>query len=301
MRALRCVPAPSRRPAGLLPGLLGLLVLLAAPPAGAASLEATPVEAAPVEGAWLGPVGLADPADPLSLTAPGDLLLVIYNHGSRAEFRQDRCDPTGGGTPPAVAGLAGRPAGRLTVAVFAFCTRTRLGRFDERTGEGEPKVVLRAAEIAGLAARFAAAGVPPRRIVLAGQSAGGWASLLAAARSGEPLGGVIAFAPAFAGKAAGRPARWRQLRDAQAAELAARPRLPALVYAFPGDRFEPPADLAFLAGVPDLTLVTWQPPAGVACARHEAHLGAFTDCFRAAEEGRLLGFLAERARTAGGA
>lgn len=284
-----------------MPALLSLLLLLclAAP---AAAEPAPPASSArPVEGAWLSPVALSDPADPTSLAAPERLLLVIYNHGSRAEFRRDRCRPEparpDATTPAAVAGLAGEAVGGLKVAVFAFCTAAGYGDFEADSGEGEPKVVKRAAEIAALAARFAAAGVPPRRIVLAGQSAGGWAALLAAAGSRLPLGGVLAFAPAFAGEAEDRAPAWQRLRDAQAAGLAAAALPPALVYGFPGDPYEPPADLGFLAAVPGVEVVA--PAAG--CTAPRPHLTAFAGCFAAAERTRLLGFLAARARPAGGA
>lgn len=272
----------------LLPVFL-LLALLAPGAAGASS----------VAGAWLSPVALHDPADPLSLAEPESLLLLVYSHGSRAEFRGDRCRPLGETTPEAVRRLAGARLGGLRVAVFAFCTRARHGSFQAESGRGEPKVAERTREIAALARRFAEAGVPARRIVLVGQSAGGWASLLAAARAEPPLGGVIAFAPAFAGPAAGRAPAWQALRDAQAGELAAAARLEGLVYAFPGDPYEPPADLGFLAALPGVELRSGA--ADPACAPREPHLSAFADCFAEAERERLLGFLAGRARPAGGA
>lgn len=282
--------------------LLPVLLLLSLVAPGAA--QAASAGPASIEGAWLAPVALSDADDPVSLAEPEALLLVIYSHGSRPEFRRDRCRPRGDTTPEVVRDLAGLPAGDLTVAVFALCTQALTGSFEARSGIGEPKVVERAREIAELARRFTEAGVPPRRIVLAGQSAGGWASLLAAARGDLPLGGVIAFAPAFAGRSEGRPEAWQVLREAQAAELvetlAADPRqgTPLLVYAFAGDPYEAPAELAFLGALPEATMRSGPPAAE--CAPHEPHLRAFADCFRA-ERQRLLAFLAERAGPAGGA
>ncbi len=271
-----------------LPSLLLLLLLLAAPaPARAGEPAARP---GAIEGAWLGPVALEDPADPLSLAAPDELLVLVYNHGSRAEFRRDRCRPRDGTTPPAIAGLAGREVAGLRIAVFAFCTASRLGRFDETTGRGEPKLLLRTAEIAALVRQLRAAGVPARRLVLAGQSAGGWAALLAAARAKAAPGGVIAFAPGFAGRAAGRPDSWRRLRQELAAELADAGAVPALIYAFEGDAFEPPEDLAFLGARAGTDLQV----RSVGACGGAPHLGAFTDCFRAAEQARLLRFLETR-------
>lgn len=293
--------------------LLPLLLLLAA-----CAAEAAGSADAEFRGSWLGRVALSDPTDPLSLEAPKRVLIVIYNHGSRAEFRRDRCHPGAETTPPVLRDLAGTSIEGLEVAVFAFCTRSRLGDFDESSGEGEPKVIKRAREIAALARGFVRAGVPAQRIFLAGQSAGGWAALLAAAATSlaaetpseanlgsrdAALGGVVAFAPAFAGPVEDRPETWQTLRDTQAAELAALPWLAGLVYAFEGDRYEPPADLHFLARIPGVTLLARPGDrlGGRPCGAHEAHLRAFADCFAAAETARLRGFLAERVLLGGGA
>ena len=100
-----------------------------------------------------------------------------------------------------------------------------------------------------------------------------------------------------------RLATWQALRDTQAAALSSLRRLDALVDAFEGDRYEPPEDLAFLAGIPGVTLLSRPGDrlGGRPCEPHEAHLRAFSDCFRLAERGRLRAFLAERAQLAGGA
>lgn len=245
-------------------------------------------------GTWLAPApALREAGLPTSLRQPRDSLLVIFNHGSEAEFVADRCAPRGETTPEVVRDLAGARVAGHTVRVFAFCTPSRIGAFHHHSGEGEAKVIARARDIARLVAGFRAAGVPARQIFLFGQSAGAWASLLTAAERPAAIGGVVGFAPAFAGPREERAAGWWALRERLAARIAGARHLPALLFAFPGDRFEPPEDLAFLGGIAGVELrdLAAAPPA---CAASRPHRTAFTPCFAAAERQTILNFLAAR-------
>ena len=68
------------------------------------------------------------------------------------------------------------------VVVYAFCSPTDVGAYDDEYLEGEPKVVKRAKDIEFLMREYFDAGMAPEQVFLAGQAAGAWASLLIARR-----------------------------------------------------------------------------------------------------------------------
>ncbi|MBL8703099.1 MAG: hypothetical protein JNK67_32240 [Alphaproteobacteria bacterium] len=123
-----------------------------------------------------------------------------------------------------------------------------------------------AADLAGLLAGIAAARDSGyRRVVLAGQSRGGWISLQAAA-AGAAIDGVIATAPATHGNRADSPAMGRARGDFRALlqRVAARPeRLPIAITLFEADSFDPGGrsdDVAALLGSREGVLFIDHPP-----------------------------------------
>ena len=225
-----------------------------------------------------------------------DTALVIYSHGSRAEFARDRCAPRRTTMPPAIAALAGERLGGYRVAVYADCTPSTVGDYHHVTRTGTPKVDRRAGDLRALLARLEDLGLPPARIILAGHSAGAWASLRAVEDGRPPVAGVIALAPAFAGPIRGRSHGWQWLRDTQARALAAGPGRPTLAFAFHGDAFEPPDHLAFLHDHATMELVAVG-PAGedpARCTGVPAHRAAFAPCFAQVHGARIRAFAASR-------
>lgn len=247
-------------------------------------------------GAVLPPAPTAFAPDPPAAIA-SDTILVIYSHGSRAENLADRCAPLAGTTPPIIRQLAGRSVHGQRLVVYAHCSSTGAGAFDARERHGRPKVEQRAADLERRVAAFVALGMPAERIVLAGHSAGGWISLLVAAEHEPRVAGAIAFAPAFAGPMRTRSDGWQWLRDLHAERLARASRIDALVFAFAGDGFEGPDDLAFLAGISGVEMVSVANPAlaGPACGGHSAHRTSFSPCFARDHGARLVDFVAQRA------
>jgi pimeloyl-ACP methyl ester carboxylesterase len=221
-----------------------------------------------------------------------DGILLLYAHGSRQEYLRDRCFPNSVTTPRWLRRFAGSEIAGLPVSVHAVCTPSRTGEFDHRDRSGEPKVVKRTRDLEAEIRRFVAQGFAPGRIVLLGHSAGGWAALLAAHDGEPPVAGVIAFAPAFAGPLRIRSPGWQWLRDVQARWLADSEQLPALVYAYRGDRFETPEALAFLKPIPGLLMITLDP---AECGDIEAHRAAFNACVMdGREQDRIAGFIERR-------
>jgi len=219
-------------------------------------------------------------------------ILLLYAHGSRQEYLRDRCFPSSVTTPRWLRRFVGRSVAGQPVSVYAVCTPSRTGEFAHAERSGEPKVVKRSRDLEATVARFVEAGFAPGRIFLLGHSAGGWASLLAIHDGEPPVAGVIAFAPAFAGPLRNRSAGWQWLRDAQAERLADAGRLPALVYAYRGDRFEAPGALEFLGEVPGVRLIELD-TAG--CGDIDPHRGVFSACvMNDRERRRILRFIEQR-------
>ncbi len=275
-------------------------VLAAGLPAAAGAADAA--ELAPVPGgagAWLAPAPPLAGGDPLALAAPAATAVLIYLPGSAAEGTPDVCAPlapVGGTTPYVVQELAGRSLAGKRLAVFGFCTATKVGSFRRDRYAGTPKVMGRHDDLRRLARAFLARGLPPDNLFLAGHSAGAWAALLLERNDPDALNAVLAFAPAFAGARDTRSPSWRQLRQEMVEYLRRAPRLDSLVFAFAGDPFNRPRDLAFLAGIAGSSLVGLPSDSidGVACSAATPHRVPFLDCFARTQLDDLEFFLAHR-------
>ena len=229
-----------------------------------------------------------------SIPNPSDKAVVVFLHGSVIEKLDDTCDPNGEvpgfSVPEVIRQLAGAKVAGLEVVIFAPCT-------GQATHLGEPlKIDQRVTAIEQTLEELGRAGVDPSRIVLVGQSAGGWAALLHEKRNPGSVNSVIAFAPAFAGKKRGRPDIWQRRHEEQAAEIASAERMPALVFAFENDAYNTPDDLSFLSRIKGTTLLRMPDKhiAGVACEIPffaSSHGQAYRKCFRDTQAEVLLGFL----------
>jgi hypothetical protein len=236
------------------------------------------------------------PGHPFAFRDPDRYALIIYVNGSTAESKPDPCNTSRPGLniPKTATDLVGQRIGGYEILLYAFCTPTKIGGFNQPESDGIPKVIRRADELQALLAYIARTGFPPERTFVMGQSAGGWAGLLVQRRGQTPVAGLVAFAPAFAGHTGRRKDVWQQERDRQAAYIAQAPRLNALVYGFEQDRFEPPQEMAWLRTVPGVTYVTLSGRSlnGMDCDNKFPHVTVFKDCFRYFQRRRILDYLA---------
>lgn len=210
-------------------------------------------------------------------------VVIIFNHGTRRpQYRHD-CDRAR--DVPAVM----RAVVRQTGWRLHYLCSTAIDGDDQGS-----YTYKRAAEIERVVDAYRARGLPAARIFLAGHSAGGWSSLIAARRFGAKFNAVVAFAPAFAGprhEAVQYP-RWRnQIRPRQVADILKARRLRALVFAFPEDTFNRPRELAFLKALDGVTLVPFD-----RCRR--GHGTTYSRCFSRQAAGRIERYI--RARLADG-
>ena len=214
----------------------------------------------------------------------GHPVVVIFNHGSGSWGRRHACNAQRD-VPKLLADLAASESLKVHYLCSRVTDHTRGRRFASD----------RADEILHVVYQYRAQGIPARNIFLMGHSAGAWASLLAARRNGKQFNAVIAFAPAsfgdrkqwasrgFKRAKAGRVPRIQAIEAAKIASGS----LPALVYAFPRDTYNGPAELSFLKKVPGVSfVVTGDCKAG--------HATTYTRCFADAETGRVRRFIANR-------
>lgn len=242
-------------------------------------------------------------AAPFALDDPSAHVLIVYLNGSTSEPKPDPCDTSRPGIniPRTATDLAGKLVSGYRIALFAFCTRTKVGGFNQPDGDGVPKVVRRAEELEHLLHHIADSGIPPERIFVMGQSAGGWAGLLVQRNGHAPYAGLIAFAPAFAGFHGRRIDVWQKERDRQAAFIAEAERLNALIFGFEQDRYEPVRAMTWLAGRPGVTYValTGVTIDGIECSGKYTHGTVFKECFRRTQTDRILNFIADNLPAAG--
>ncbi len=183
--------------------------------------------------------------------------------------------------PPVFAAIAARPGWRIDY----LCSTAIDG------DEPSSYTYKRAAEIETRIAEHRAAGVPARHIFLAGWSAGAWASLIVARRGKAEFNAIVGIAPAFAGprrEIAQFPRWWNEYRPRQIADIAAAPRIEALIFAHDDDAFDRFEDLRFLGAIPGVSLVALND-----CAA--GHVTLYTPCFRERAEDTIARYIRLRA------
>ncbi len=178
--------------------------------------------------------------------SPDKQIVIIYNHGVSAPQQREPCYMPYNKPPPSLLRIKGIFSDH-DVLVYALCSTATEAPLPTAAGE---QVYLRKREINAALDAFLARGVLPQDIFLAGHSNGGWTSLMMARDTDRRFNGVIAFAPAFAGKRSEQTIApwWRKIaRPRQIKDMLRAPRIDALVYAYPGDPYNRPQDLQFLS------------------------------------------------------
>ena len=151
------------------------------------------------------------------ITDKKNTLLIIYNHGSEPDTDRDPCKLKpkfgyiwDGAVIPAILNLHNKKINELEIKIYRLCSGVKgmsnkdqkkikksikkgeeLNLFTEHKQLKRQKIILSKAE------ELSAQGF--ENIVLAGYSAGGWASLNLQSRFPKKFKGSIAFNPAFAG------------------------------------------------------------------------------------------------------
>lgn len=221
----------------------------------------------------------------LAVPSPAQATVIIYSHGTSNPRAREDCTRSYNRVPDTLAKFDGGP-----LHVFRHCSHAV-----ERSGRSNAgnQVYARVRELTGLIDGFVAAGVPANRIVLAGHSNGGWSSLMLDSGTPSRIAGVIAFAPAFAGKRSevSRFPWWRrEVRPRQVREMTSGGPINALIFGYKRDPFNRPKELRFLpeAFPNTVQLVAYGCPSFYA---HNVHLN---DCQADQTEAAIRAFLDRR-------
>ena len=158
------------------------------------------------------------PADQISNKE--NTILIIYNHGSTVDWKLDKCSSAWNKIPPAILQLHDQKIKNLQIKLYKLCSgvkgwskneQDKMWKAHERSGKlsdkladknGTPlikkmKQLFKQKVINDKIDDFTKQGF--NNIVLAGQSAGAWASITLKSQFPEKIDGVIAFNPAVAG------------------------------------------------------------------------------------------------------
>ncbi len=169
-------------------------------------------------------------------------IILIYLPGSKQENEPDPCYPEennhGFGVPNVVRQAYLKLAKNHEIKLMAFCAPTKVSNFDSNHPQKKPKILLRTEDLIELLTQLKDHGADPEKVFLIGHSAGGWSTLLAKAKNPNLANGVIAIAPAFAGKQMFRPKVWEDLRKSFIDIMYHAPNFNALLFIFDQDEFE---------------------------------------------------------------
>ena len=200
---------------------------------------------------------------------PENTILILYSHGSEGDNKSDKCMKSWTKVPPVLTQLHNTKIDNLEIKIYMLCSGVRgwsqaeqnkmaddfdkIGKlslkFKDKDGLlliDKQKQILKQKVILEKIKEFESLGF--KNIVLAGHSAGGWASIALYSYYPEIVKGVIAFHPAFAGKlVTNKDEFWSAIRKREIAKMKLSDSSNIIVYSHDRDEFENPSTLTFLS------------------------------------------------------
>ncbi len=205
-------------------------------------------------------------------------LVIIYNHGSIQDVKQDPCKakPQLGyiwdaAVVPAILKLHNKKINGLEIKIYRLCsgvkgmsvkdqkkyrkelkTKGTINLVDEFKNIKRQNIILN--EIDNLK------NLGFDKIILSGWSAGGWSSLILQSKHPDKILGTIAINPAFAGPKnewQKKFPEWGAFRELQINELNKANTINAIVFAHKDDVFEDPQTLSFFANFKGMEFIDY--------------------------------------------
>ena len=200
---------------------------------------------------------------------PEDTILILYSHGSEGDNKSDKCMKSWTKVPPVLTQLHNTKINNLEIKIYMLCSGVRgwsqaeqdkmaddfdkIGKlslkFKDKDGLlliDKQKQILKQKVILEKIKEFESLGF--KNIVLAGHSAGGWASMALYSYYPEIVKGAIAFNPAFAGRlVTNKDEFWSAIRKREIAKMKLSDSSNIIVYSHDRDEFENPSTLTFLS------------------------------------------------------
>ena len=258
--------------------------------------------------------GTIYPADQISNKE--NTILIIYNHGSTVDWKLDKCSSAWNKIPPAILQLHDQKIKNLQIKLYQLCSgvkgwteneRVKMWEAHKKSGKlsyelvdknGTPlikkqKQLFKQKIINNKIDDFTKQGF--NNIVLAGHSAGAWASITLKSQFPEKIDGVIAFHPAVSGTFKNRKdwPWWEDVRTQLIGLMKLENLKNALVFAHNKDHYETPKSLSFLSNLKSIKFVDIS---GLDC-EGKAKLGrghaiTLTKCF-AEKDNNIVPYLEE--------
>ena len=258
--------------------------------------------------------GTIYPADQISNKE--NTILIIYNHGSTVDWKLDKCSSAWNKIPPAILQLHDQKIKNLQIKLYQLCSgvkgwteneRVKMWEAHKKSGKlsyeladfnGTPlikkqKQLFKQKIINNKIDDFTKQGF--NNIVLAGHSAGAWASITLKSQFPEKIDGVIAFHPAVSGTFKNRKdwPWWEDVRTQLIGLMKLENLKNALVFAHNKDHYETPKSLSFLSNLKSIKFVDIT---GLDC-KGTAKLGKYhgignTKCF-AEKDNNIVPYLEE--------
>ena len=173
----------------------------------------------------------------ISLINGADLKIIIWSHGTNRPQKRENCLKLT--IPETLFALSEND----NVYFYFLCSRAtdgnKLGSY----------IYKRKKEINRVLDQLISVGIKPKNIFLAGQSAGGWTSLMMMDQVEKKFNSAIVFAPAFAGPRSETDIapEWRKVeRPRQIKKMIKAKVIKALVFAYEDDPYNRPKELMFL-------------------------------------------------------
>jgi predicted alpha/beta hydrolase family esterase len=236
---------------------------------------------------------------------PSEKIVIIFTPGSGNGFKQTPCTPerlnSGYGIPYILHDLTENKINNKEIIIDGFCSNAVATKFSQYSMETKPEA--RAKDIIEKINIFVKSGVPKKQIFVSGHSMGGWTSLLIGQELQGKIGGIIAFAPAFAGKYKTRNSFMEQLYNDRINKLKQSKYINGLVFAFKGDAFNKQKHLEFLKEIKGIDFVPLSDKIMSKEAKFECknetnshrywseHKSAYKQCFRESQKEKIVNFL----------
>ena len=205
-------------------------------------------------------------------------LVIIYNHGSIQDHKQDPCKakPKFGyiwdaAVVPAILKLHNKKINGLEIKIYRVCSgvkgmpvkkqkkyrkelksKGKINLVDEHKNIKRQNIILN--EVKNLKK------LGFDKIILSGYSAGGWSSLFLQSRFPEKIIGTIAFNPAFAGPKKEwqkKYPEWGAFREDSVNKFNKANTINAIIFAHKDDIFEDPKTLSFFENFKNLSLIDY--------------------------------------------
>ena len=238
-----------------------------------------------------------------------DVLLIIHNHGSDNDLVKDKCQRSpkfgytwNGAVVPAILDLHNKKINNLTIKIYRVCSgvkgislktmqkyRNQIKKNGKIELADEYKNIKRQKIILSEVKKFKSMGF--ENIVLAGYSAGGWASLNLQSRFPDIVKGAIAINPAFAGKKKQwqkKYPEWGAFRELQIDIFEKSESLDAIIFVHDKDKFEDSETLSFFSKFKGTNFINYSDLKASSCnwadvnkkmPSHEGHNIPQSSCF----------------------